>query len=126
MIEDPDFVARFKGERWKVTWKWKNDQRVGCLSSKNVVSDEEDRGAFDAEIKSWLGEGIATKHDLRTHGEIKNYLNLIAIRPVKGSTTKVRPFLDYRSLNKAIQCHPGGAVPICAVKLRQWRKLGRN
>ena len=124
-IDDPDFVAQFKDGRWEVAWKWKNDHRVGSLSSRNIVSDE-DRKEFDAEIKLWLDEGIITEHDQESHGEIKNYLNLIAIRQVKGSATKVRPVLDYRSLNKSIQSHTGGAVPICASRLRDWRQMGRN
>lgn len=61
-------------------------------------------------------------------GDYRNYLNLIAIRQVKGSTTEVRPvsLLDYRSLNKSIQSHPGGAVPIYDDRLREWRQSGRN
>lgn len=124
-IDDPDFVARFRNGRWEVAWKWKNDQRVGSLFSRNIISDE-DREEFDAEIELWLNEGIITEHNRESHGEIRNYLNLIAIRQVKGSATKVRPVLDYRSLNKSIQSHPGGAVPICADRLRDWRQWGRN
>lgn len=96
IIDDCDFVARFKHRRWEVAWKWKNDHRVGSLSSKNICnSTDEDKKEFDAEIKLLLDERMITKHNPETHRQIRNYLNLIPIRQMKGTVTKYRRVLDY-------------------------------
>ena len=87
---------------------------------------ESDRELFDAEIQSWVESGILVKHDMQAHGEVKNFLSLMAVRQEKGDKLKVRPVLDFRNLNKEVESHPGGAIPLCAERLRQWRQLGPN
>lgn len=122
-IEDEDFQAMFKGGRWIVRWKW-NGNGVQDSVPKSEFVKECDREAFDGELNDWLEEGILVPYDKSRHGSINNYLPLIAVRQTKGSESKVRPVLDYRSLNKAVQSHPGGATPICIDLLRAWRQKG--
>ena len=125
-VDDEDFNAFFKDGRWTVRWRW-NGQALTSPTAEagtpEIVSNR-DREAFDAELKSWLDEGILVRHSEEDHGPIKHRLPLIAVRQAKGAVVKVRPVLDYRRLNGVIESHPGGATPICADVLRRWRQLG--
>lgn len=128
-VEDKDFCAKFEQGKWTASWKWKNVQQgAPVLNSRpcpNYV-EESDRELFDEEIQSWVDSGVLVKHDMQTHGEVQNFLSLMAVRQEKGDKLKVRPVLDFRSLNNEVESHPGGAIPLCAERLRQWRQLGPN
>ena len=40
------------------------------------------------------------------------------------SKNKVRPVLNYRELNKSVECHTGDDITdVCSEKLRSWRKV---
>ena len=43
----------------------------------------------------------------------------------KGETSKVRPVLDFRGLNKNVMCLTGG-TSTCEEKLKEWRKFGHQ
>jgi len=124
-IHDKDFVATFNGSRWCVRWNWRQNLEPGsdCKIPYNII-DEQDKSPCDAEINDWINEGILVRHDVSFHGKIKRYLPIIAVRQQKGDTVKVRPVLDYRSLNESIESHTAEATPTCADTLRQWRQLG--
>ena len=49
---------------------------------------------------------------------------MMCVRQEKGSQRKVRPVFDYRQLNTTVESHPGGATPLCAMRLREWRQRG--
>ena len=126
-IEDNDFEADFSNGRWTISWKWSKEwnesMMKGCRVRKNLVDDNNISG-FDTEIEQWISEGILIKHDVEEHGEIRNAIPMIAVRQVKGNIEKVRPVLDFRHLNKYIESHPGGAIPLCTDRLREWRQVG--
>ena len=55
-------------------------------------------------------------------GEVEGYPALMAVEQLTKS--KVRPVLDYRELNKSVECHPGDDVTdVCSEKLRSYRKV---
>ena len=59
-LEDVDFKARFDGQKWVVSWKWRNKEpkltnAVPCYSVGSDVRQE-----WEAEVESWISEGILT------------------------------------------------------------------
>ena len=92
----------------------------------NYKIAEADQPEFDAEVSEWVDQGILVRHNCHTHGEVQRFLPVMAVRQEKGCGSRVRPVFDYRSLNSTIESHPGGATPLCAARLRQWRQLGAN
>ena len=124
-IDDPDFSAEFVGGHWNVKWKWKE----GCVPKQQLAMwnhhiAQNDKSAFDSEISSWIEQGIPVEHDESIHGKVQRYLPMLGVRQEKGEHSKVRPVFDYRGINKTIESHPGGATPLCADRLRQWRQVG--
>ena len=124
-VEDCDFQAKFDGSDWTVKWHWKDtgSKKERVASSVNFVK-KEDEQSCDEEIREWIREGILVKYDQEEHGQIKHVLPVIAVRQIKGGVTKTRPVLDYRIINENIESHPGGAMPTCADRLREWRQNG--
>ena len=82
---------------------------------------ENDQEGFDKEIQSWIDKGILVAHDECKHGKIKRFVSLMSVRQEKENTVKIRPVLDYRELNKCVESHTAGAVPLCAERIRSWR-----
>jgi len=125
-IEDLDFNIKFVENKWFLKWKWKENVKFNrCLKPRQIVP-ESHRSRFDAEIENWINEGILVPYKREEHGEIQNFLPLISVEQQKGEMTKIRPVLDYRELNKSVQSHPGGSVPICSERLRKWRQIGKK
>lgn len=125
VIEDSDFTACFEDGKWCVRWKWREHANEAKILHTNIIA-EADVSEVEKELDEWLSSGILVEYDPSQHGEIKQVLPIIAVRQTKGSLTKVRPVLDYRSMNQMIESHPGGATPICGERLREWRQLGPN
>ena len=126
-IEDKDFSAWFSQGFWSVRWNWKNQQSA-CSRVKpagNYVK-ECDEEAVSNEIESWLESGVLVEHDPLVHGEVRQFLSLLAVRQQKGDVLKVRPVFDYRDLNESLESHPGGSTPVCAERLRTWRQVEGN
>lgn len=123
-IRDPDYEATFRDGRWEVRWRWK-DESVKLNTPSNYVPPEYAE-SVDKEIKEWLELGILVEHDMAVHGALQHYLPIIAVCQRKGENIKVRPVFDYRLLNKHIESHTGGATPLCASRIRQWRQLGSH
>ena len=125
-ITDADFVAKFSGGRWSINWNWKHDD-VACEGGKGIAfASPQDREAFDEEVASWIDEGILVEHNPELHGEVCHFLPMFGVRQVKGENYKVRPVFDFRVLNSKIESHPGGATPLCADRLREWRQQGHS
>ena len=76
------------------------------------------KAGFEDEIERLIKEEILVPWE----GEVEGYLALIAVeQPTKN---KVRPVLDYRELNKSVECHTGDDITdVCSKKLRSWRKV---
>jgi len=124
-ISDVDFDAIFDRGEWKVRWKWKNGVEPSKEEEKRQYKIRNElRKDFDAEIEDWIEEGILVKHSPTAHGEIKSYIPLIAIEQQKGDTKKIRPVFDFRELNKKLESHPGGSLPLCRDRMREWRQKG--
>jgi len=124
-IEDTDFSAHIEEGTWTVSWKWKDGRipRDGVKRREYMVSSERREG-FDAEISDWVKDGILVEHDPRVHEQIRNYVPLMAVEQQKGDRTKIRPVFDFRELNKMLENHPGGSIPICKDRLKEWRQMG--
>ena len=123
-VSDVDYGACFSRGVWEVEWRWREDR--ACLKTSfphNVVSAE-DIEEFDSEVTSWVDNGILIMHDEEKHGPVRNFVPMLGIRQKKGDNSRVRPVLDYRDLNKSIKSNPGGSVPICADRIREWRQVG--
>ena len=123
-IRDPDYEATFRDGRWEVRWRWK-DASVKLNKPSNYVLPEY-VDAVNRELEDWLDLGILVEFDERVHGKIRHYLPIIAVCQQKGQSTKIRPVFDFRSLNDHIESHTGGATPLCASRIRQWRQLGSH
>ena len=125
-VEDTDFSTWFDDNHWTVKWAWKDDRRANesHIEGYDGHVPEHCRDAFDAEIQQWVEEGILIPHDRLRHGPVQRFLPMLAVQQDKGGKKKVRPVMDYRFLNQDIESHPGGATPVCAERLRQWRQLG--
>ena len=83
--------------------------------------DDNVRVDFDAEVQSWVDEGIlqAVPRDCYVESVVPM---MAVVQHVKGKT---RPVLDYRALNKHVSNHSGSSNT-CDDKLRKWRRLGNN
>lgn len=122
-ISDRDFSATFDGKMWTVKWVWKDDQpvhlnnRISCYDSNLSGKTLEE---FDKEVVRWIDEGILMpwKEEV-SEGIIPM---LAVVQPTKD---KVRPVLDFRELNKFVECHTGDdVIDVCEETLRKWRRVG--
>lgn len=109
-----------------VRWKYITPVEDQGRGSSWFHVPEADRTAFDEEMRTWFEEGIIVRYDSEKHGEIKRFLPMLSVRQQKGISTKVRPVFDFREMNRDIQSHPAGATPLCADRLREWRKWGQK
>ena len=120
-IDDVDFYAKFDGNNWTIQWKWAGmePELHNKLSSYKI--DDNLRVDFDAEVQSWVDEGIlqAVPRDCYVESVVPM---MAVVQHVKGKT---RPVLDYRALNKHVSNHSGSSNT-CDDKLRKWRRLGNN
>ena len=116
-IEDPDFRAVFDGRRWEVSWSWKRGPPVLTNKVAQYAVNKDIRDAFDAELQRWIAEGWLVPCD-RPNGGI---IPLLAVE--QKLKNKVRPVLDFRELNEAIQSHTADSE-VCPETLRRWRLMG--
>mgnify|MGYP003417316483 FL=1 len=118
-ILDPDYEAWFDGEKWTVKWFW--NEREPCvrenIANYGISCDVKEK--FDEEIDAWINEGILK----RTDDEVEGILPLIAV--VQQKKDKVRPVLNFKSVNRSVRSHTGDAQE-CRSELRKWRKMGDN
>ncbi|XP_068231906.1 uncharacterized protein [Palaemon carinicauda] len=125
VIEDPDFHARFDGQKWTVRWFWENKETV---TLKNKVS------CYDKKLDGWKKEEFEKEEDRSIAEGIlvpwkeKVDVGIIPLMAVEQPTkNKVRPVLDFRELNVNVKCHTGDDVTdVCRETLRKWRQTGEN
>ena len=85
IIKDDDFSAWFEEGHWTAKWVWSQDAQTRQQSNRyyeNVPT--ECRESFDAEIQTWIEEGILIPHDVKSHGTVKRFLPMIAVEQEKG------------------------------------------
>ncbi|GFO16630.1 Pol polyprotein [Plakobranchus ocellatus] len=121
LMVDKDFEASFNGSHWTVRYNLKLGT-VPTLTNHVALYDHGLNGtkkdAFDQEVGRWIQEGILVPWD----GEVEGIVPLIAVEQV--TKNKVRPVLDFRELNKFVECHTGGDVlDVCSDRLREWRQI---
>lgn len=123
-IEEEDFVAWFQEGEWRMKWKWKDDTNQLPIGPVSYRIKPEVEAKFDAEVREWIKEGILVPWEEHQHGKVRHFIPLMAVSQRKGEEEKVRPVLDYRRLNSAVESRPGGATPLCRDRLREWRSNG--
>lgn len=121
-IEDKDFTAKFDGNCWTAEWSWKDNQPPKLQNTVSCYDRQlsgRKRERFEKEVERWIEEGILLPWNEEVESGI---LPLMAVeQPTKD---KVRPVLDYRELNKYIQCHTGDdVIDVCTETLREWRQV---
>lgn len=120
-VEDTDFSAKFNGQFWTVSWRWKEGRppqlknRIGCYEStkKPEVKDK-----FDKELEEWIRKGWLKPY-LKNEGE--GIIPLMAV--VQPTKHKVRPVMDFREINDFVESHPGFDAAVCDETIRRWRRL---
>ena len=119
-IEDKDFEANFKGEKWMVKWKWKGEPPVlqnRVKFYKNTLESEKN-SEFEEEVERWIADGIFVPWK----GEGNGVLPLMAV--FQATKKKVWQVLDYRELNHFVACHTrSDIIDMCDEKMRKWRWL---
>ncbi len=122
-IKDRDFVVTFDGDHCTAQWVWKDVDsrpRKGPVNPYRV--DGGDKEEFDAEVRSWIKEGILVSWDPRRHGAVRNFVPLMAVKQEKKN--RVRPVFDFRELNTNVESRPGDKTPVCHEQMRKWRQFG--
>lgn len=117
VLEDADYQAKFNGQYWEVAWMWKGSPPVLKNRVAQYSVGEEIRNAYDAELDRWVDEGWLVPCNRPDDGIVP----LLAVEQVVKN--KVRPVLDYRELNVAVQSHTANS-DVCPDTLRRWRLMG--
>ena len=119
-IEDKDFDAEFDGKKWTVRYKWKEGKEpnlTGTVGEYKLKLSSENREKYEKEVERWIEEGVLQEWP----HEVGGVLPLMAV--VQQTKGKVRPVLDFRELNKYVECHTGDdVIDVCGDKLREWRR----
>ena len=107
VIEDQDFWAEFDGRARTVEWYWKESSpelanRVACYESslKGVVKED-----FEREVDKWIHKGVLVPWEKEVVVGILPFM--VVLQPTKG---KVKPLLDFREVNKHVECNTGREV----------------
>ena len=80
--------------------------------------ESEKNSEFEEEVERWIADGILVPWK----GEGKGVLPLMVV--FQATKKKVRPVLDYRELNRFVECHTGSdIIDVCDEKMRKWRRL---
>ena len=68
-------------------------------------------------MERWIADGILVPWK----GEGNDVLPLMAV--FQATKKKVRSVLDYRELNRFVECHTGSdIIDVCDEKMRKWRQ----
>ncbi|XP_035827949.1 uncharacterized protein LOC118478447 [Aplysia californica] len=122
IVRDRDFEASFDGRIWTVKYHW-IEGKAPVLKNKvsrcNHEMSTEKVTSFEQEVEKWINEGILMPWDEEVDEGI---IPLMAVDQV--NKNKVRPVLDFRELNEAVECHTGDdLIDVCDDVLRQWRQV---
>ncbi|XP_043239685.1 uncharacterized protein LOC122390607 [Amphibalanus amphitrite] len=124
-IEKEDFVVTFDPtrRRWVMSWKWAGGRAPGKLGGAvdEYPVPEEARAEYEAELENWIRDGWLSEYDEEELGPAMGSIPLMAVM----QRTKVRPVMDFRSLNKHVPAFTGDA-DVCAERLRRWRQMGAS
>ena len=126
-INEKDFLARFDSDkrRWVVRWLWADGK--GPATLKNKVPEykipKSAENGYNEELQAWIREGWLVPYDESLLGPPRGLIPLMAV--VQPNKAKVRPVLDFREMNRYVSSYTGDA-DLCAVKLREWRRKGKN
>ena len=124
-IEKEDFVVTFDPtrRRWVMSWKWAGGRPPGELGGAvdEYPVPEEARAEYEAELENWIRDDWLREYDEGELGPAMGSIPLMAVM----QRTKVRPVMDFRSLNKHVPAFTGDA-DVCAEQLRRWRKMGSS
>ena len=91
---------------------------------KKTKKNRFDVNEFDEEKKDWIREGILAKYR-PSHGTSQRFSQPLLFGKREAVSARFAVF-DYRLLREFIESHPGGAVALCAARLRKWRQRGRH
>jgi hypothetical protein len=116
-ISDKDFEAVFDGEKWTVSWKWRNAEPILKNNIDKYAMNADVQGKFESELEKWIDEGWLVPCGKPNGGIVP----LMAVTQV--NKKKVRPILDYRELNQYVESFTGES-DVCCETLRKWRKMG--
>ncbi|KAF0287342.1 hypothetical protein FJT64_001467 [Amphibalanus amphitrite] len=124
-IEKEDFVVTFDPtrRRWVMSWKWAGGRAPGELGGAvdEYPVPEEARAEYEAELENWIRDGWLSEYDEEELGPAMGSIPLMAVM----QRTKVKPVMDFRSLNKHVPAFTGDA-DVCAERLRRWRQMGAS
>lgn len=115
-VKDRDFEASCDGHVWTVNYFWK-DEKAPVLRNKIAFYDHDLKpeivARFEQEVEKWIADGILRPWDEEVDEGI---IPLMAVEQT--NKNKVRPVLDFRELNEAVECHTGDDVDLKAAYLQ--------
>ena len=126
-VVEKDYNVSYEdsAKAWTVKWRWAAGEEPAHLL--NGVAEYHVpvmvRAEYESELEKWITEGWLRPYDEEELGKPKGLIPLMAV--TQKNKGKVRPVLDYRELNTHVETHTADA-DVCANKLREWRRMGRN
>ena len=126
-INERDFSVSYDtaNNNWTAAWRWSEGTEPGVLQNR-VEAYAMPRGVraqYEKELDKWIEDGWLVLHDESKHGPAKGLIPLMAV--IQHSKGKVRPVMDFRELNTHIDTFTADS-DVCADRLREWRRQGRN
>ena len=121
-----DFRVSFdqKQQAWTAEWHWPCQEPPDLVSHVDQYPmSPEVRAGFEDEIDQWIEKGWLQPYDETRYGPPRATIPMMAV--VQENKRKVRPVLDYRSLNAFLDAHTGDS-DVCSDKLREWRRRGAH
>lgn len=125
-IEQSDFIAERKNNRWSIKWKWSDEEpieksiRVPFYQGQVDKLDEKQMYMFKEEIELWIEKGYIKPCEVN---RVRATYPLMPQIQMHKSTTPIRPVLNLRPLNALIKSVPNEqSNPLaCGTTLRRWR-----
>ena len=110
-------------DTWTVTWDWSAGnpppELAGRVGEYPVPAGA--RAEYEAELGDWVEKGWLREYNESEMGPPKGLIPLMAVV----QRTKVRPVMDFRSLNRHLTTYTADA-DICAEQTRKWRRMGTD
>lgn len=124
-VEQKDFRVVFNEEEraWTAEWFWRDGEAPPDLISGvgQYPMSSDVRPEFESQIEQWIEKEWLVLYDEDSLGPPRARIPMMAV--IQTNKKKVRPVLDYRSLNAFLDTHTADA-DVCADKLRDWRRRG--
>ena len=124
-VDREDFCVTFDPARrqWTVSWEWSAGNPPPDLAGRvgEYAVPAEARAEYEAELDAWVENGWLREYDESEMGPPKGLIPLMAVV----QKTKVRPVMDFRSLNRHLTTYTADA-DICAEQTRRWRRMGTD